>query len=56
MFNENGFGTFNFVHCNGEFVPTGYTLKGLSCIYFVSIINILIAGASIVFCLRKKTE
>ena len=27
----NGFGTYNFVHCNGEFAPTGYVLKGLSC-------------------------
>ena len=27
----NGFGTYNFVHCTGEFAPTGYVLKGLSC-------------------------
>ena len=27
----NGFGTYNFVHCTGEFAPTGYILKGLSC-------------------------
>ena len=28
----NGFGTYNFVHCTGEFTPTGYVLKELSCI------------------------
>ena len=29
----DGFGTYYFIHCIGEFIPTGYVLKGLSCIY-----------------------
>ena len=29
----DGFGTYYFVHCTGEFVATGYVLKGFSCIY-----------------------
>ena len=29
----DGFGTYYFVHCIGESIPTGYILKGLSCSY-----------------------